>query len=262
MTVGKMDLTRAVFVASGAIAQVVMGAVPFALQWENTVASRSAAVEVLLTPAGYAFSIWSLLFAGAAIYAVVHAIRLSDPIMRTTGWLAGTAFWLNTAWESWVPVFGIDAVSLALIMAGWGACVAFMMISSAQREIGLFHRGVRLPVYALGGWLNAAAFVNVLIVAEVYGLPWLGSGEVEPAIAVLGAATLAALVVVLRTGSTSYAAALAWGLFAISNANGARGEPFIVAKAAELCIVVVLVALLAGWAGRAFRASSTAFRPR
>ena len=256
------DIARALFVLSGAIAQVVMGAVPFALGWENTVASRSADVEVLLTPAGYAFSIWSLLFLGAAIYAVVNLFRLSDPVMRATGWFAGAAFWFNTAWESWVPFFGIEAVSLGLIAAGWLSAVTFMMVSSAQREVGQFNRLVRLPVYALGGWLNAAAFVNLLIVAEVYGVPWLGGGGVQPAIAVLSAATLAAVFIVLRTGSTSYAAALAWGLFAISNANGARGEPFIVAKAAELAIVVVLVALLAGWASRAFRASSTTFRPR
>ncbi len=256
------DIARALFVASGAIAQVVMGAIPFAMGWETTVADRSAEAQVLLTPAGYAFSIWSLLFIGAGIYALVHAFRLSDPAMRATGWFAGLAFWFNTAWETWVPFFGIEGVSLLLIMAGWLSAVAFMMISSTQREIGLFHRGVRLPIYALGGWLNAAAFVNVLITAEHYSITWLGSGEIQPAIAVLVAATLAAVVVVLRTGSTSYAAALAWGLFAISAANGARGEPFVIAKAAELCIVVVGVALLAGWAGRAFRASSTSFRPR
>lgn len=258
MSLRPADIARALFVLSGAIAQVVMGALPFIQGWENTVGSRSAQVEVLLTPAGYAFSIWGLLFLGCGLYALIHFIRLTNPAMRSTGWLAGSAFWFNTAWESWVPFFGIEGVSLVLIVAGWLSCVVFMTVSSADPGVGVFGRAVRLPLYALGGWLNAAAFVNVLIVAEVYDVTWLGGGGVEPAIAVLAAAALAAVLVVIRTGSASYAAALAWGLFAISAANGGRGEPFLVAKAAELCIVIVLVALLAGWAGRAFQASRAA----
>jgi hypothetical protein len=256
------DIARALFVLTGAIAQVVMGALPFIQGWENTVGSRSAEVQVLLTPAGYAFSIWSVLFIGCGIYALVHLIRLTDPVMRATGWLAGLAFWFNTAWETWAPFFGIEIVSLGLIMAGWLACVAFMLMGSGDTRVGLFGRAARLPVYGLGGWLNAAAFVNVLIVAEVYSLPWIGSGAVGPAIAVLGAATLAAVVVVLRTGSASYAGAIGWGLLGISAANEARGEPALIGQAAIAAIAIVAVALLAGWAARVFQAGSTSFRPR
>jgi hypothetical protein len=262
MTARASDIARALVVLTGAVAQVVMGALPFIQDWANTVGSRSAEVQVLLTPAGYAFSIWSVLFLGCGIYALVHLVRLTEPVMRATGWLAGLAFWFNTAWETWVPFYGIEIVSLGLIMAGWLACVAFMLTGSAQREIGMLHRAVRLPVYALGGWLNAAAFVNVLIVAEVYGLPWLGSGAVAPAIAVLALALIAAVIVVLRTGSGSYAAALGWGLLGIWAANDMRNEPVLIGQAALLAIAVVLVSLLAGWAGRVFQASSTSFRPR
>ena len=244
------DILRALFVLSGAIAQVVMGAVPFALGWETTVADRSAEAEVFLTPAGYAFSIWGLLFIGCGIYALVHLVRMTNPAMRATGWLAGLAFWFNTAWESWVPFFGIEAVSLALIAAGWLSCVAFMLLSSRNGDVGVFSRATRLPVYALGGWLNAAAFVNVLITAEVLGVPWLGSGETAPALAVLGAATACALFVVMRTGSVSYAAALGWGLIAIWSANALRNEPLLIGQAALLCVGIVAVGVLAGWAGR------------
>lgn len=262
MTLNASDIARAIVVLTGAVAQVVMGALPFIEGWEHTVGSRSAQVQVLLTPAGYAFSIWSVLFLGCGIYALLHLVRLTNPAMRATGWFAGAAFWFNTAWETWVPFYGIEIVSLGLIMAGWLACVAFMAVSSADQHVGLFGRAVRLPVYALGGWLNAAAFVNVLIVAEVYALPWLGSGAVDPAIAVLSAATLAAVLVVLRTGSASYAAAVGWGLLGISAANEARSEPALIGQAAIAAVAVVGVSLLAGWAGRVFQAGSTRFRPR
>jgi hypothetical protein len=75
---------------------------------------------------------------------------------------------------------------------------------------------------------------------------------------VLAAATLSAVIIVWRTASLSYAAALAWGLWAIVVANGARAEPEIVATAAQICMGTVLIALLAGIGARL----STTFRPR
>ncbi len=240
------DLARALFVASGAIAQVVMGSVPFATGWEHTVASRSAEVEVLLTPAGFAFSIWSVLFLGAAIYTVVHFIRLSDPLMRATGWLAGLAFWFNTAWESWVPFFGIEAVSMVLIAAGWLSAVIFMLKSVGEAEASLLHKAVRLPIFALGGWLNAAAFVNLLIVAEVYGLVWLGNGSTEAALAVLALALVAGVTVIWRTRSLSYALALSWGLFGIYVAN-TEGGVSLIAYGAAAGGSLLAMTVLASW---------------
>ncbi len=258
-----IDLARALFVLSGAVAQVVMGALPFIQGWENTVADRSAEAEVLLTPASFAFSIWSVLFVGCGIYALIHLIRLTHPAMRATGWLAGAAFWLNTAWESWVPVFGIEIVSLGLIMASWMSCVAFMLIASADKDVRLFGRAARLPMYALGGWLNAAATVNLLIVMEVYGVPFFSSGEDPAALAVLAIGLIAAAAVILRTGSLSYALAVQWGLAGIADGLTYTPVDTLVDVAATYAAVVLVPLLLAiGWAGRAFRASSTAFRPR
>ena len=244
-----LDIARGLFVLTGAIAQIVFGALPFILDWENTVGSRSNEVQTLLTPASYAFSIWSLLFLGCLAYAVIHLFQLSNPLMRRTAWWAGLAFWFNTAWESWVPFFGIEGVSLGLITVCWLACVVFVLIESADSTVRLWDRLVRLPLYALGGWLNAAAFVNLLIVAELYNWPWLGEGTTEAAITVFVGALLAASFVIIRTGSVSYAAASAWGVAAIYVTN-AEGGDRIVAYAAAIGVGLLVLALLTGWTNR------------
>lgn len=254
------DIARALFVLTGAIAQVVFGALPFILELDHSIGSRSAQVQTLLTPAGYAFSIWGVLFFGCGIYAAAHLFRLSDPVMRRTGWFAGAAFWLNTAWETWVPFFGIEIVSLVLILGCWLTCLAFILIGSADREAGLFGRAARLPVYALGGWLNAAAAVNLLVVLEVYGAPFLGSGEPAAALVVLIAALIAAAAVILPTGSLSYALALAWGLGGIYVENEFSGEPLISYAAAGGAALLAFVVIF-GWIGRVQRRSNQAARP-
>ncbi len=245
------DIARALFVLTGAIAQVALGALPFILGWDSTIAARSQDAQTLLTPAGYAFSIWSVLFFGCAIYAGVHLFRLGSPVMRRTGWFAGAAFWLNAAWETWVPAFGIEAVSLVFILGCWIACLAFILIESGARETGLFDRAVRLPLFALGGWLNAAAAVNLLAVLEVYDVPFLGSGEDQAALVVLGGALLAAGAVIIRTGSASYALAVGWALIGINLAlMDNDGASAVIAVTFYAAVFALPALVLLGWAGR------------
>jgi hypothetical protein len=263
MSVRPSDLARAAFVLTGAAAQIALGALPFILGWNTTIADRSAEAETLLTPAGFAFSIWSVLFLGCAVYALVHVFALSSPAMRRSGWFAGAAFWLNAAWESWVPAFGIEAVSLILILSGWAACLAFILTETPARPVSLPGRAVRLPLYALGGWLNAAAAVNFLSVMQVYGVPVLGSGSDAAAIAVLSGALIAGALVVLRTGSLSYAAALGWALYGVTRRLSDGGAETAVTDVASLALIYALPALvLLGWAGRGFVAMGSGFRPR
>ncbi len=253
MSVRPTDLARAAFVLTGAIAQIVLGSLPFILGWSTTIAARSAEAETLLTPASYAFSIWSVLFLGCAIYAVVHAFCLSSPAMRRSGWFAGAAFWLNAAWESWVPAFGIEAVSLLIILGCWAACLAFILTEAPVREISLTGRAVRLPVYALGGWLNAAAAVNVLSVMQLYDAPVLGSGEDAAAIAVLAGALVPAAGVILRTGSLSYALPVGWALFAIAQRlNGLSVDTAVTGLSTQAAVYVLPALVVLGWAGRAY----------
>ena len=165
--------------------------------------------------------------------------------MRQTGWLAGLAFWLNAAWETWVPFYGIEGVALALIVGGWLSAVLFSLRSVSQEDAGLVTKVVRVPLFALGGWLNAAASVNLLIAAEVYGVPFLGDGSVTAALVILTGSVLAAGIIVWRTRSLTYAAALAWGLYAIHVAN--KGEEALLANAALGAISLLGLALITGW---------------
>ena len=83
-----MDLVRAALVIAGAISQVLAGLVPDLLGWEHTIASRSDSIDNPLTPAGYAFAIWAVLFLGSFAFAVYHALpaQRSDPTMSPNFW--------------------------------------------------------------------------------------------------------------------------------------------------------------------------------
>lgn len=222
-----MAVLRNVFLLSGAVAQIAFGALPFVMEWEETVASRSNAIDSLITPAGYAFSIWSLLFAGLLVFALYHLFRPSHPPLQRLGWLAGAAVWGNAVWEIYVPLYGFGLPSVLII---FGSLLALVVLGDrAQRDgaAGRLDVVFRAPLFALAGWLTAAAFVNLQVMAMETGLPWLGEGGVPQALVVLALASGAAVALTLRWASLSYAAAFGWGLAAIWIGNRSGGDTVV-----------------------------------
>lgn len=246
MAATRLDYVRGFAVLSGAVAQVAFGALPFILGWENTVGSRSNELVSLLTPASYAFSIWSVIFAGCGLFALYHLARPSHPSLRRIGWFAALVFWGNALWEIWVPFYGFDIFAMGLILVIWAIMVSGLSSAVRDREAGLADRVIRAPLFLLGGWLNAAAFVSLLITANAVSFPWVGSGAAEPALVILAIAVIAALDVIWRTRSLSYGAAISWGLYAIHIGNTQRGDP-LVAQAALGAIGLAGLVLLASW---------------
>ena len=240
------DWVRGLYTLGGAIAQIAFGALPFILGWEHTVGSRSAETFTLITPAGYAFSIWSVLFAGSLLFSIYQLARPAHEPLRRIGWLAGHAFWLNAIWETYVPFQGLDGVSLVIIQLTWILLVVLLLRASGDDQASVWDRLFRAPLFALAGWLNAAAFVNILATANFYELTWLGSGELAPAILLLVAASLAASLVLSRLPSLSYFAAVAWALYAVHIATQMRGEEVLPMLALGLMGAVAATLLASG----------------
>ncbi len=240
-----MNWIRSLAVASGAIAQIAFGAIPFAMQWPDTVASRSNAIDSLITPATYAFSIWGLLFAGLILFSIYHAIRGAHPPLQRIGWLAAIAMWGNAIWEIYVPLEGFTFVSVVIIFGSWLSLVVLGERAVADGETSLIDKIFRLPLFALTGWLTAASFVNLQVAAISSGLPWLGAGGVPQAVFVLALATATASLLVWRWASLSLAAAFGWGLAAIWVANNERGE-MLVASLALGALGVLALAWITG----------------
>ena len=67
-----LDYVRIGLVLTGALAQVIMGAIPNIMGWPYNIGQRSREVQTLAVPASYAFAIWSVLFVGCIVFAIVQ----------------------------------------------------------------------------------------------------------------------------------------------------------------------------------------------
>ena len=83
----------------GAILQVLIPALP-SLGIGERIGSQSDEVRTLITPAGWAFSIWGPLFAGSFVFAIYQLLpaKADDPFLERLRWPAAGAFLGNAVW--------------------------------------------------------------------------------------------------------------------------------------------------------------------
>lgn len=166
----------------------------------------------LLVAAGYAFSIWGLIFLLDIVFALSQArpARLQVTALRRARPALAAAFSLTAGWQI---VFAQQRFALALAMMFLLlACLVYAVwLLSAPESEGVGW----LPRWAIGlhaGWVSLAAFLNLAQVIVAYG--WLDASAMLPwSLALWAVATLTLLGVnrALR-GSVPYVAAAVWGL--------------------------------------------------
>ena len=189
-----------------------------------------------LRAAGYAFSIWGVIYAGLAIYAVWQALPRTpeSPLLRAVAWpsvigIAGCGLWIFISalnWR-WATVAVIAASTAAIIFALWRA--------ASETERG---RIVLWPLGLLGGWLTAATALNLLTIMTAEGLI-APAQATTAAIAGLSGVAAVALAVIARTRSAPYAAAILWALAAVWVAERADNPP-VAWVAVGWAVVVIL----------------------
>ena len=197
-------------------------------------------------PAGYAFAIWGVIYAGCLAFALLQltarwrghplVARIRLPAMAL---FLGSTLWLAFArlGPSWATVPVIWAM-LALALA----CVLPLARAPALPRTLKLAVGWPLALYA--GWLTAAAFVNSATILPAWGTGTAGLGvEGLGVLMVAGAAGLGLVILAATRGALPYALAVGWALVGIILANRAPGGSAAVLWTAAGSLVLLLVAL-------------------
>lgn len=220
------------------------------------IAAVAAASQTPVVPAGYAFLIWTPIFALALAYAAWQALpaRREDPLLRRLGWWIAAAFAGNVAWMLAAQLSGRNGWHLfvLILFALVPALVAFLRERRrrAAEPAGPLRHWVLRPLLGLqAGWVTAAAFANLSGAAQAEGVVWFGLGETAAGVLlVLIAGLVAAAILWLSHGSPWFAGAAAWAFAAILLANmGERTWNLFVAAAAAVALVLLGGVLRAAW---------------
>lgn len=233
---------RVLLVIIGAVAQIVLGGLPFILNWENTIASRSNSSISSVIPSSYAFSIWNILFLGSLIFAIIHALPKyhQDSLFSKVGWLAALAFFGNALWEIYVPLYGFTVISLLIISVMiLSPLLVIMDFLKKEQDSRWFF----IPLVMLCGWVSVATFVNISVMALFLGFNPFMLTETTQAIIVILSAGLITIFFAYYFNEVFYNICVLWGFVGIYMAN-AEQSTSIAFLALALGIAGFLIAVI------------------
>ena len=183
-----------------------------------------------IQPAGYAFSIWGLIYAWLAVHAVFGVIkRADDPAWDATRLpLAGSAL-LGAVWLAIAGVAPVTATVVIWVMLG--LALLALLRSDPARDRWL----LVAPIAIYAGWLTAASAVSLGVVLAGYG--WLTN--TGSAIAMLALVLVIAVAVQLRKrGVLEYGAVVIWALVAVIVANWGDARTVAYVAIAGMAVMV------------------------
>jgi hypothetical protein len=229
-----MILKLAVLIA--AIAQVAAAVLLNIGAFENT----DRALQVFIQPAGWAFSIWGLIYTLSIIYGVYQIIPKNDnKILRATRLPALVGFtssiaWLyfagQTDWTIWLTI------PILFLMAGAFTYVVNTPDSGAKTQT-LLSKKFLLPYAAWTGiasWLNIQALLNDQLVITDETVNLISNGVLFLCIAVF------TLYFFKRSGySAWYGGVMVWAAVGVIAANLDGGSMIFVGLAGALILAVV-----------------------
>jgi hypothetical protein len=193
----------------------------------RSVGDMAVDAPLFVTPAGYAFLIWILIFALQTIYAgwQIRASERDSVVHSLIGWPMVIALAASNLWMLAAIYLGNGWILLSLITIMFVATLtAFLRVVSYYAvNANLKLKGVIIPMLGIcSGWLSLAWFLNFAGTLQI-GLS-IQTGTVGAGLAILLGASLLALIMMSKLNSQSlsiqsYGCAVVWGLIGITMAN-------------------------------------------
>jgi len=184
----------------------------------RTAGDISDSFPVRFTPAGYVFSIWSIIYLGLIAYAIYQALpsQRANPRLRAITWPFVISCMANSTWIfAWhygfytlaLAIIALLAISLAVLYAR--LYPYFATVTTAERWT------THIPFRIYLGWATVATIANATI--TLYHLGWQGaplSAAMWAAILV-GIATIIGLFFAVGLRDATYTFVLVWAFVGI-----------------------------------------------
>jgi hypothetical protein len=187
----------------------------------RTTGEIASTFRVQITPAGYVFSIWSLIYIGLLAYAA-YQWRVAGPGAIRLRRIEGPVLVSCAANVAWLALwhYGLIAATLIAMLA---LLAALALIHRRLRHAPLATRTGRWcvdrPFSVYFGWITVATLVNLSVVLEYLGARPFGLDAAPWALAMLACTALIALLVARWWGDRWFLGVLAWAAVGIAVAN-------------------------------------------
>jgi benzodiazapine receptor len=201
----------------------------------------------LITPAGYVFSIWGVIYILLGVFVVYQALprERSSDYQGKIGWLFVLSSLINIAWI-FVWQFESLILSVVLIFALLLTLIAiYLRLDIGRSKVKTSERlTVHLPFSVYLGWITIASIANVAVTLTAYN--WDGFG-VSPEIWAIIVVAVALVITMLMLGirkDIAYALVVIWALVGIGVNHSANQTVVLLTEISSIIVGIAALAVV------------------
>jgi translocator protein len=214
----------------------------------KTTAEVSNSYPTLITPAGYVFAIWGIIYILLGVFLVYQALpsQKDKPFQKQVSVLFILTSVFNIVWlffwqNELLPV------SVAVIIAFLASLIAiYLRLNIGKSNVSLKEKlCVHVPFSVYLGWVTIATIANISVTLVSVGWDGFGVSLQTWAILVLAVALILDLAVVATRRDIAYSFVFIWALVGIGVNQAANPSIVLTSEIAVIIIAVELVITIA-----------------
>jgi hypothetical protein len=245
------DTTRQIVTAVAIVATIIVNIAANALPLNNIPTNEiSDSFPLLITPAGYVFAIWGVIYLGLIAYGVYQLLpaQRENPRLRKVGYALAWSCLANILWlfvwhygfeTSWFWLTEVFMIALLLLLI-----VTYLRLGTGVTKVSTAEQwALRVPISIYLGWISIATIANTTITLYYFG--WTGE-QIAPWLTVLLLLVGAALGVLmaLRHGDVAYVLVLVWAFIGIGVPNNIADNQIVSISAYILAALLAVLAVV------------------
>ena len=222
----------------------------------NTMASVSAKYNNLFTPAGYAFSIWGLIYLGLLGFVIYYgrslfiATKKEDQTVDDVGWWFVISCLANS---SWVMLWIYDYIFISVLMMMVLLFSLLKIVINTQMELHNVPLKKFLflwwPFCFYSGWVSVALIANIAAYLKKLGWDGFGFSESIWTVVMIIIAVAINVFMIWNRNMREFALVGVWSLIAIAVANQ-NGDKLVYWTALAMALFIFINISIHGYQNR------------
>jgi hypothetical protein len=219
----------------------------------KTTAQISDTYPTLFTPAGYVFSIWSVIYLLLLVFVVYQFLPSNEDksYLDRVGYLFVLSCAANVVWL-FLWHYEMIVLSVALMAILLASLIAiYLRLGIGKTKVSRGQKiAVHVPFSVYLGWITVATIADVSSALVSIGWGGLGIAQAVWADIMIVVALVVTLVVIMTRKDVPYALVVAWAAVGILVKQGAEQSIAVVSGGSAIVILIVSALAITGLADR------------
>jgi hypothetical protein len=201
----------------------------------------------LITPAGYVFSIWGIIYVLLGIFVVVQALpsEKGKDYKKSIGWLFVLSSIFNVVWI-FLWQFEYLSLSVVLMFLLLASLISiYLRLDIGKTKVGLREKFVvHVPFSTYLGWITIASIANIAV--TLVSVNWGGFGIIPEtwATLIIAVALLITILVLVKRADIAYGLVIIWAFLGIAAGQIGNQNIIILAQASAVIVLLVVAATI------------------